>query len=83
MELAYVDELAKDNKDIKNLLVRQDLLERTVDAKRIKVKKNEETVRAFINMRTKMNQLKKNWVDKRRETSGGFQKLCKAEGLQI
>ena len=33
MGLAYVDKLAKDYKGVKHLLVRQDLLDRTVDAK--------------------------------------------------
>ena len=38
MDLAYVDELAKDNNGVKYLLVRQDLFDRTVDAKRMKTK---------------------------------------------
>ena len=33
MDLAYVDKLAKDNTGVKYLLVRQDLIDRTVDAK--------------------------------------------------
>ena len=33
MDLAYVDKLAKDNKGVKYLLVRQDLFDKTVDAK--------------------------------------------------
>ena len=33
MDLAYVDKLAKDNNGVKYLLVRQDLFDRTVDAK--------------------------------------------------
>ena len=36
MDLAYVDKLAKDNNCVKYLLVRQDLFDRTVDAKGIK-----------------------------------------------
>ena len=38
MDLAYVDKLAKDNNGVKYLLVRQDLFDRTVDAKRMKKK---------------------------------------------
>ena len=38
MELAYVDKLAKDNNGLKYLLVRQDLFDRTVDAKGMKTK---------------------------------------------
>ena len=38
MDLAYVDELAKNNNGVKYLLVRQDLFERTLDAKGMKSK---------------------------------------------
>ena len=41
MDLAYVDQLAKDNNRVKNLLVRQDLFDRTVDAKGMKSKDSE------------------------------------------
>ena len=47
MDLAYVDKLAKDNNGVKYLLVRQDLFDRTVDAKGMKTKDSKETVRAF------------------------------------
>ena len=53
MELASVDKLAKDNKGVKNLLVRQDLFDRKVDAKRLKTKDSKEAVRAFLSMITK------------------------------
>ena len=53
MELAYVDKLAKDNNGVKYLLVRQDLFDRTVDAKIMKSKDSKETVRAFLSMITK------------------------------
>ena len=36
MDVAYVDKLAKDNNGVKYLLVRQDLVDRTVDAKGMK-----------------------------------------------
>ena len=36
MDLPYVDRLAKDNNGVKYLLVRQDVFDRTVDAKRMK-----------------------------------------------
>ena len=39
MDFAYVDKLAKNNNSVKYLLVRQDLFDRTVDAKRMKTKK--------------------------------------------
>ena len=38
MGLAYLHNLAKDNNGVKYLLVRQDLFDRTVDAKRMKTK---------------------------------------------
>ena len=38
LDLAYVDKLAKDNNGVKCLLVRQDLFDRSVDAKRMKKK---------------------------------------------
>ena len=82
MDLAYVDKLAKDNNGVKYLLVRQDLFDRTVDAKRMKSKDSKETVRAFLSMITKKN-WPKNWVDKGTEFAGEFKKLCKAERIQI
>ena len=58
MDLAYVDELAKDNNGVKYLLVRQDLFDRTVDAKGRKTKESKETVRAFLTRITKKNRPK-------------------------
>ena len=59
MDLAYVDKLAKHNKGVKNLLVRQDLFDRTVDAKGMKTKDSKEIARAFLTMITKRNRPKK------------------------
>ena len=53
MDLVYVDKLAKDNNGVKYLLVRQDLFDRTVDAKGMKTKDSKKTVRAFLSMITK------------------------------
>ena len=83
MDLAYVDKLAKDNNGVKYLLVRQDLFDRTVDAKGMKTKDSKETVRAFLSMISKKNRLRKLWVDKGTEIAGEFKKQCKAEGIQI
>ena len=70
MDLAYVDQLAKDNTGVKYLLVRQDLFDRTVDAKGMKTIVSKETVRAFLSMITKKNPAKKfgltkeqNWLE--------------------
>ena len=53
MDLAYADKLAKDNNGLKDLLVHQDLFDRTVDAKGMKSRDSKETVRAFLCMITK------------------------------
>ena len=82
IDLAYVDKLAKENNGVKYLLVRQGLFDRTVDAKRMKRKHSDETVRAFLPMITKKNRSKKIRVDKGTEFAGEFKKLCKAEGIQ-
>ena len=67
MDLAYVDKLAKHNNGVKYLLLRQDLFDRTVDAKGTKTKHSKETVKTFSKMITKKNRPKKTWVDQRTE----------------
>ena len=52
MEMANVDKLAKDNNGVKYPLVRQNLFDRTVDAKGMKTKDSRETIRAFLFMIT-------------------------------
>ena len=64
MDLAHVAKLAKDYNGVKYRLVRQDLFDRTVDAKRMKTEDSKETVRAFLSMITKKKRPNKNWVDK-------------------
>ena len=59
MDLTHVDKLAEDNNGLNYLLVRQDLFDRTVDAKGMKTKDSKETVRAFFTMITKKNRPKK------------------------
>ena len=83
MDLAYVDKLAKENNDVKYLLVRQDLFDRTVNAEGMKAKVSQETVKAFSSMITKRNRPKKIWVDKGTEFAGAFKKFCAAEGMQV
>ena len=77
-DLAYVDKLAKENKGVKYLLVRQDLFDGTVNAKGMKRKDSHETVKAFSSMITK-----KIWVDKGTEFAGAFKKFYAAEGIQV
>ena len=55
MDLAYVDKLAKENNGVKYLLVHQDLFDRTVNAKGMKTKDSQETVKAFSSMIRKRN----------------------------
>ena len=83
MDLAYLDKLAKENNGVKYLLVRQDLFDRTVNAKGMKTKDSQETVKAFSSMITKRNRPKKTWVDKGTEFAGAFKKFCAAEGIQV
>ena len=83
MDLAYVDKLAKENNGVKYLLVRQDLFDRTVNAKGMKTRDSQETVKAFSAMITKKNRPKKIWVDKGTEFAGAFKRFCAAEGIQV
>ena len=83
MDLAYVDKLSKENNGVKYLLVSQDLFDRTVNAKGMKTKDSQETVKAYSSMITKRNRPKKFWVDKGTEFAGAFKKFCTAEGIQV
>ena len=83
MDLAYVDKLAKENNGVKYLLFRHDLFDRTVNAKGMKTKDSQETVKAFSSMITKRSRPKKIWVDKRTEFAGAFKKFCAAEGIYV
>ena len=53
IDLAHVDNLAKENNGVKYLLARQDLFDRTVYAKGMKTKDSPETLEAFSSMVTK------------------------------
>ena len=55
MDLAYVDKLAKESNGVKYLLVHQDLFDRTLNAKGMKTKDSQETVKAFSSIFTKKN----------------------------
>ena len=59
MDLVFVDKLAKDNNGVKYLLIRQDMFDRMVDAKGVKAKDSEETVKFFSKMITIKNRPKK------------------------
>ena len=83
MGLAYVNNLAKGNKSVNYLLVRQDLFDRSVDAKRMKTKDSKETVKTFSKSNTKKNRPKNYWVDQGTEFAGEFKNFCSAEGIEI
>ena len=55
--MAYVDKLANDNNGVNNLLVRQDLSDRAVDAKDMKTKFYKELDRTFLTIN-----IEKNWL---------------------
>ena len=80
--MVYLDELSKDNNSVKDLLVRQDLFDRTLDAERKKTRDSKELLRAFRTMITERNHSIKKWVKKETEIAREFKKLCKAEGLR-
>ena len=48
MDVSYVNKLAEDNYGVKYLLVRQNLFDRTVEAKRMKGKDSKQTVHAVL-----------------------------------
>ena len=59
LDLAYVDKLEKENSGVNFLLVRQDLFDRTVNAKGMKTKDSQETVKTFSSMIKNSNRPKK------------------------
>ena len=83
MDFADIDKLAKEINCVKYLLVRQDLFDRTVNAKGMKTKDSQETVKTFSSMITQRNRPKEIWVDKGTEFAGAFKKFCAAEGIQV
>ena len=82
LDLAYVDKLAKENNSVKYLLLRQDLFDRTVNAKGLKTKDSQE-IKAFSSMITKRNRPKKIWVDEGTKFAGACREFWAAEGLQV
>ena len=83
IDLAYVDELAKETNGVKYLPVRPDLFDRTVDAKGMKTKDSKVTAKTFSEKITKKKRPKKIWVDQGTENAGEFKRLCSAEGIEI
>ena len=75
LDLAYVDKLAKENKDVKFLLVAVDCLSRYLRVAPLKSKYATTTADAFKKM-IKNKQPKKVWVDAGTEFKGSFSNLC-------
>ena len=82
IDLAFVDKLAKDNRGITFLLIRQDMFDKTIDVRGLKTKDSKEALRAFAEMVTMRKRPQKIWVDKGKEFAGEFKKFCKREGIQ-
>ena len=75
--------VAKDNRGIKYLLVRQGGFDKTIDVRGLKRKDFKEALRAFAQIITKRKRPQKVWVDKRKELVGELKKLGKREETQI
>ena len=71
------------NNGAKFLPVRQDLFDRTINAKGMKTKDSQETVKAFSTLMTKRNRPKKIWVDKGSEFAVTFKLFCAAAWIQV
>ena len=71
IDLAYVDKLAKYNKDIKYLLVAVDCMSRYLRVQPLKSKCATTTAEAFSQM-IKTEKPKEVWVDKGTEFKGSF-----------
>ena len=59
------------------------MFDRSVNAKEMKTKESQETVKAFSSTITKRNRPKKIWVDKGTDFAGAFTKFCTAYGIQV
>ena len=80
VDLAYVDKLAKYNRDFKYLLVAVDCMSRYLRVQPLKPKYATATAEAFKKM-IKIKQPKKLWVDKGTEFKESFQSLCDKKGI--
>ena len=82
LDLAYVDKLAKENKDVKFLLVVVDCLSRYLSVEPLKSKYATTTADAFKKM-IKNKQPKKVWVDAGTEFKSSFSTLCQRKYIEI
>ena len=82
LDLAYVDELATDNKDVKFLLVAVECLSRYLRGEPLKSMYATTTADAFNKM-IKNNQPKKVWVAAGTEFKGSFSTLCQKKDIEV
>ena len=82
MDVASVDKLPKENISLQLLLIRQKLSDRTLNAKGMKTKNSQETVREFSTMITSKIRHNKMLVDKETKFAGKFNYRV-AQGIQI
>ena len=82
LDLAYVDKLAKENKDVKFLLVAVDCLSCYLRVEPLKSKYATTTADAFKKM-IKNKRPKKVWVDAGTEFKGSFSALCQKNDIEV
>ena len=82
LDLAYVDNLAKENKDVKCLLVAVDCLSRYLRVEPLKSKYARTTADAFKKM-VKNKQTNKVWVDAGTEFKGSFSTICQKIEIEV
>jgi hypothetical protein len=83
MDVAYVDKLAKYNKDIKYLLVAVDVLSRYVRVQPMKNKYAATALDAFKKMLKSGKQPEKVWTDQGTEFQGVFRQFCNKRGIDM
>ena len=82
LDLAYMDKLAKENKDVKYLLAAVDFLSLYLRFEPLKPKYATTTADAFKKM-IKNKQPKKVWVDAGTEIKGSFSSLCQKKDIEV
>ena len=82
LDLAHVDKLAKENKDVKYLLVAVDCLSRYLRVDPLKSKYATTTADAFKKM-IRNRRPKKVWVDAGTELKGSFSTLCQKNKIEV
>ena len=82
LDLAYVDKIAKEKKDVKYLLVAEDCLSRHLRVKPLKSKYATKTAEAFSKL-IKNKRPKKVWVDAGTAFKGSFSTLCQKNEIEL